>query len=310
MPFDDKEYIVTGGLAGPRAQTQWTWTIAAYLATLACGSGAYVAWQFVRILDPSLGRDARSGAVAGMALVLVSGLFVLLEIGRPLRFYLATLCPRSSWESRGFLMISAFDLLALLQLAGWAFELEGWDAALSVPATALALVLLVYGSLVLASFRPFALWTHPLQMALFPTSGLLAGWATLVIDPAGSLSASVMRVLGLGLVPLVALESLLLAALMLRVGASGPAGAASVRALTRGRVAGHFWLGAVGLGLVIPLTAATVVWLGGLGSDALRAAGVGALAGLLFHRHAMLASAHRPPSPSFRGLGPWAAGSS
>lgn len=288
-----------------RGQTEWGWNVALYLALSSAGAGAYLAWQVAQAFDATWGVAARPGVALAIALVALGALFVLSDLGRWSRFYLAVLRVGSSWESRAFVILSAFGVLGLAQIATWLVPLGGWDTPLSWALALLALTLLPYGGLLLSSLRAFPLWTHPFQVALFVVSALLAGSGVLALDPLGALSAEQMRSFGLSGAALGALEAVLLAALLWRLQASGGAGLASARALVVGTVARQFWVGAVGLGLVVPIAAGVGLWTEGVGSDGARLAGAAALVGVVFLRYAVLAAAHRHSGLSFRGRGPW-----
>jgi len=291
-----------------RRQTDWAWKVAIYLGLSSAGAGAYVAWQGLRALDATWGGSGRPGAGLGIGLVVVGALFILLDLGRWSRFYLAAFRPGTSWESRGFLIVSTFGLLGLLQAGGWTLVPGGLDILLSIPVTLLALAILPYASLLLRSLRPFTFWSHPLQAALSPVSGLLAGCGILAFDPLQWISAAQERTLVAGITALAVIEALLLAALLWEVRRSGPAGLASVQTLVSGETSLEFWLGAVGLGVVLPLAIGAGALMGAVDSDLVRLVGAAALVGAIFLRHVLLAAAHRPTELTFRGLGPWGIG--
>ncbi|MBI4504701.1 MAG: polysulfide reductase NrfD, partial [Chloroflexi bacterium] len=229
------------------------------------------------------------------------------DLGRPERFYLAALRPHTSWESRGTLIVGAFGLLGLLHVASWLVAGSAWDGILAAPLALLALAILVYGGLLLHSLRAFALWTPPWQVGLYVTSGLLAGSGVLALDPAGSLSPAQLRALAQAGGLLAALAALLLAGLLAWARGHSATSRASAQELLAGSLAGHLWVGVVGIGLAVPLLAGVAATLGPLAPELARPAGAAALAGVLPLRYAILAAARRPTELTFRGLGPWGA---
>lgn len=289
------------------AQSAWGWRVALYLGLSSAGAAAFLFWQLGALARPAWAAAARPGAALGIALVLVGALLILADLGRPERFYLAVLRPRTSWESRGTLIVGAFGVLGLLHVASWLVAGGGWDGLLAAPLALLALAILVYGGLLLRSLRAFALWTASWQVGLYVVSGLLAGGGVLALDAAGSLSAAQARALAQGGGLLAALAALLLAGLLAWAHGHGTTSRAAAQELLAGPLAGHLWVGVVGIGLALPLLAGVVAALGPLPPLLGRLAGAAALAGVLILRFAILAAARRPTELTFRGLGPWAA---
>lgn len=290
---------------GVTGQSDWAWKVALYMGLSSAGAGAYLAWQVARAVDPAWGNVGRGSLALAVGSVLLGALFILLHLGRWSRFYLAAARPLASWGSRGFLILSAFGVLGVLQIAVWILGLEGLDGPLSALIALVALAILPYGGLALRSMRSFTLWSHPLQVGLYLSSALLAGGGLLAVNPESSLSSSQAQALGIALVVLATIEATILAEFLRQVKRRSPAGRASTRALVSGTASALFWWGAVGLGLVIPVVVGSGVWVGLLGLLPLQSAGFCAVVGVLLLRQAVLAAARRPTELSFRGLGPW-----
>lgn len=289
---------------GATRQTDWAWNVGLYLALSSAGAGAYVAWQGGGVVDTSFATAGRVGAALGILLVMLGALLILFDLGRWSRFYRAAARPLASWESRAFLLIVAFTGLGCMQVFGWV-EDAAWASLLSIPLTLVALALLSYGALLLKGMRAFALWGHPLQLALYPIGGLLAGCGVLSLDPLGALSPVHHRSLALAVALLAVLNALLLAVVVRQTRAAGRAGVASVDALLSGGHSRLFWVGAIGLGLALPFLLAVSVGSGWGGAPMLRLTGASAIAGLVVFRFSFLAAAHRPTELTFRGTGPW-----
>jgi formate-dependent nitrite reductase membrane component NrfD len=296
--------LLSEPMIGVSSQAEWAWGVGAYLALSSAGAGAYVVWQACALLDATWTLAGRAGAVLGIALVMLGALLILFDLGRWLRFYKAALRPRVSWESRAFLIIVAFTTLGCLQVAGWMLA-SPWVDALSMPMVLLAFVLLCYGALLLRGMRAYPLWRHPLQLALYPASGLLAGCGALALDVGSVLTARHIGLLAGAIVVLAVLNLLLLAAVLCATRASRDAGSASVQALLTGVHAPLFWAGAVALGIVVPLVLAAPVWFGTARASMLQWAGMGSLGGLVILRYVFLAAAYRPNEFTFDGAGPW-----
>jgi hypothetical protein len=302
--FSERPSEVAGRASGVAGQGDWAWGVGVYLALSSAGAGAYIVSQLAGLADVSWNPAARAGAGLGIALVMIGALVVMFDLGRWTRFYRAASRPGASWESRAFLLIVAFSTLGCLQIAGWAWDYP-WSAWLSIPVGALALALLLYGAVLLRGMRAYVLWRHPLQLALIPAGGLLAGCGVLAIDPLGTLAPAHFRALGVAIALLAITKSVLLSGLLLQTARAGAAGRASVDALLVGPKSRLFGAGAIGLGLALPALLGALVGAGWVSAPLLRVAGAAALVGLVIFRHAFLVAAHRPTQLTFRGAGPW-----
>jgi Fe-S-cluster-containing dehydrogenase component/formate-dependent nitrite reductase membrane component NrfD len=288
----------------------WGWPVPAYLVTKALGAG--ILSVLAALWMPGgegvpfhRGTALAAGLLALLALAVTAGLLVW-DLERPERFLLILRRPNwRSWLARGAVVLTAASGLG----AGW-WGLE-WLGPGLVPGLAEALRPWAMGALLPVSVLASAytgflfgqaegrdLWQSPLlplQLVLRAAGLGGAAAAALAIAlgaPAALVEATrLAAILGLG----GELAVLVLAELPTRPATD--AAAAAAHALHWGRHARRFWLGGVGLGLLLPL-----MWLL-LAQGATAAAGLAAAlaavcagAGLYLREAAFVRAAQEVPN--------------
>ncbi|WP_324716122.1 NrfD/PsrC family molybdoenzyme membrane anchor subunit [Carboxydochorda subterranea] len=234
------------------------------------GAGAYLMAVWLGWTDRRHGWLARTGIVLGPVLVALGALLLLMDLGEPLRFWRGYSRPGSSVMSVGVWLVSLFLVLGAVHLArqlrAWREGVVlGWLAGLN---GVFALGVMLYPGLLVGVVKAVPFWNTPLWPVLFVVAGLSAGVAVLV--GAAQLSRrsggrpdaveEAMGVLARAMAVLVGLEALGLLAVLVVASGSGLTAAASVAYLVSGGYAWAFWLGLVGLGLVVPLVWSVLAW--------------------------------------------------
>jgi formate-dependent nitrite reductase membrane component NrfD len=230
-----------------RPQREWGLLVITYLFLGGAGAGLFLAALFV----------GHPGAEAlGLLLLILGTIFLLADLGRPLRFWRAFYRVKTSWISRGCYFISL-----LLVLGGLHVLLEinanGFGALaslLKMGAALAAVAVMIYTGFVLSPSPAIPFWNSTFFPIVFFAYSLLAGIDFLILAspllPPPAVDLVYLEKIQFGL----ALLCLLLVMSHLSV-MSGSALAArqSVHLLTKGRWAGWFLGGVIGLGLVLPL---------------------------------------------------------
>lgn len=240
-------------LVGIKPQREWGVLVVVYLFLGGAGAGLYAVSLY-------MGKTFES--VLGLVTVAAGTAFLLLDLGRPERFWRAFMNPGTSWISRGTFFIALLMIAGALQVApsipGLDFLPWGngttigsvfkWASAL------LAVLVMIYTGFVLSPSPAVPFWNSPLVPALFLGYSLLAG---------ADLYLLIERILGLDGGNLVALERFqgyltiaCLAMVVLHVALMSVgtfAAREAVRMLTRSRHAVLFIGGVILAGLVGPL---------------------------------------------------------
>jgi formate-dependent nitrite reductase membrane component NrfD len=201
----------------------------------------------------------------GLLLLLVGTLFLLLDLGRPERFWRAFFRARTSWISRGCFFITLLIVLGGLNV--WLELTSGGSAGglswlLQAVAAAAAVAVMIYTGFVLAPSPAIPFWNSTFFPIIFFAYSLLAGIDFLILaspilpDPAIDIARLERVQFGL------AVACLLLVMSHLSVmSSSAVAARRSIQLLTRGRWALPFIGGVIGVGLIVPLLVAwPVLW--------------------------------------------------
>ena len=249
-----------------RPQKEWGWQIAIdlYLAGFGAGSfmvGLAVDW-WARAPYPS-----RATLLWGPLLVAIGALFLVSDLGIKTRFLKTCLNPRTSWVSRGFLILSAFIIVGL---AVWGMSLAPLVGIGDEPAPFLALDVLgfifalataTYTGVLLQSLKYISFWNTPLLPLLFLVSALSTGSMGVILSVLGhgllvphqQFHSQLMDVLIPTQQVLILVEGVVLGLYLLFTHRTRERGESSVRLLVSGNLKLVFWAGIVASGLFFPL---------------------------------------------------------
>ncbi len=293
----------------PRSKpAPWGWMVSAYITTKAIGAGLPMI-ATVEYLRGSIGTALPTPAFLVAALMLAAtGALLVGDLKQPARFAWVLLRPQwRSWLVRGAYILTAFVAAMTAQwLTGLGGGPRGAQLALGWLVLALGAATAGYTALLLAQAKGRDYWQNPLLVVSMIADALVAGvaaWvmlgaalpsmemvplATIALDEAGALRwtppsdpAPDTLLLGLG-----ALVLLVAAEFVPRHQTQNAERAAHV--MTRGSLAGWFWLGAVLVGLALPagmLLLGAPAWL----------AGLSALAGIACRNHVVIQAPQRVP---------------
>jgi formate-dependent nitrite reductase membrane component NrfD len=212
--------------------------------------------------DPLLGVWAP--ALALLFLVITTALLVH-DLKRPDRFHYVVLKgnPRS-WLVRGTWILMAYGLAALLWLLGARAGADHLLVALTIPTGFLGAAAAGYSAFLFGQAEGRDFWQSPLLLPQLLTAALMAGAASLLIVGI-AVGAHPTALRGLGWVMAFALAGKALLVLAeLACNHSNVDVARAVRLITRGHYSGRFWTVVVGLGMVVPVTLATLWPAGGV----------------------------------------------
>jgi len=249
-----------------RSQRHWDWKVAFYLY----GAGTSAGLIFLELILRRRGAIDEPTALAGMwiglVLALVSLAFLFSHLGPSARwrFLYVFRKPRTSWIARGAAIVTVLVLLRILILLPsvpgftglpWGEETNA-GAMLRGGALLFAAAFMAYSGLVLSSWNSIAFWNTPLLPILYISHSFLAGLAVLPLVILAMDGSSSLAAIGATLWPSLMIL-LLVNALLLLIYVWGMATATapareSVRRLLHGEHRRNFWLGVVGVGLVLP----------------------------------------------------------
>lgn len=290
-------------------QRHWGARVAFYLFLGGTG-GALVFLEVLLRWWGLLGvRTASVGMWLGLALAVLSAVAIFDHLGPVARwrFYLAFRRPRTSWISRGVIVVTVLLALRLLvalptvvTALPWAEGSAAGDA-LRALVLVFALAFMLYSGLVISSWNAIAFWNSPLVPVLFTSSSFLGGLAALpalalvegpeAMDAVGAVAWPWVLVLAATVAVLLGLH------LQGMSTATRPA-RVSVAMLVRGPLRGRFLGGVVGVGLLAPAAAVALQLAGALpaaGLLLLLAAAAIEVGGYLLRDAVLRAGVYGPP---------------
>lgn len=249
-----------------RPQREWGWQIAVYLYLAGIGAGSFMVglamdW-WAHTPYPS-----RAILLWGPLLVAIGAPFLILDLGIKTRFLKACLNPKTSWISRGFLILSAFIIVGL---AVWGMSLVSLVGISDEPTSLLALDVLgfilalataAYAGVLLQSLKYIPFWNTPLLPLLFLVSALSTGAMLVILSALGygllvphqQFHPQLMDVLVPTEQILILIEGVILGLYLLSTYRTREQGRSSVRLLVSGNLKLVFWLGIIVSGFFFPI---------------------------------------------------------
>ncbi|MBI4330965.1 MAG: polysulfide reductase NrfD [Chloroflexi bacterium] len=266
MQKELNEFIV-----GTKTQQEWRWLIAIALFLAGVGSGLFIMAAWV--------APSPAARLAGIIIVAVgSSLAFFLDLNRKSQFWRVMLRPRTSWISRGILLIILFTIFGILSLIS-SSPVFVWAA------TICAVGVMMYSGFVLSYSPAIPFWNTPLLPLISIVYALMGGAAALfALAPAGS-GLATLEIVEMGLIVVC---TILIFTYLMTMSSSTVAARESTSALVFGRLAGAFWVMVVGVGLLLPFILAALARIGLAVSGILVLVGVMELAGALTFRYCLL----------------------
>ena len=187
----------------------YDWMIVTYFFLGGLSAGAYIFSVAANYYKTEFKPLAKTAAVLAPVTLGIGMLFLLLDLGQPLRMWRLFLSfqPKSAiyW---GTWFLSAFGLLSLVY--AW-FLIKGEDEKAkkyAYPGLVMGFLVAVYTAIILAQSPGTALWRHIIAILpwLFLVGGLISGIALVILVSAGRTDSTLLTKLGKFLACLVLLE--------------------------------------------------------------------------------------------------------
>ncbi|UCG88867.1 MAG: polysulfide reductase NrfD [Gemmatimonadota bacterium] len=251
--------------ANGQLQTEWSWWIAAYLFLGGIGGGAYAIAAVNWFLGESASASTAVGLWIGFPALLIGSVFLLVDLGTPRRAVLAGMKPGTSWIARGFWIITAFMVLALLHLILHAFTAVGQTASgrmiLSVVGAAgivCAVGTMAYTGILLGASKGIPFWRTGAVPVVFVISALVTGHFTIMLIAPfyRGVTAEAVQTMSLEAAALVVLEVLAIL-FFLQAAFKTPDPRESALRILRKR---SFVIGYFILGLAVPFVTMLIVY--------------------------------------------------
>jgi Fe-S-cluster-containing dehydrogenase component/formate-dependent nitrite reductase membrane component NrfD len=239
----------------------WGWEVYSYTWTKSIGAGVFflpALFVLAGLIDPDAATIGIA-AVASLVFIGITTVLLILDLEQPTRFHWVLLRPNwNSWLVKGGYILTATGGVLTAVAAGW---LLGFDDLVTHPVTlgvgaVLAAATAVYTAFLFSQSKGRDLWQSPTMPLHMFTQAVIAGSAaTGLLGLAGVAEfgafVDLSRIaLGAGVLT----HLLIVASEIFTPHQTEDAEEAAAR-ITRGRFRQAFWLGAVVVGMVLPLAA-------------------------------------------------------
>ena len=233
------------------------------------------------------------GMFVAWLLAMVTGLTDMSHLSKRRRFWRMMLKPKTSWISRGFILIWLFLGAAAIQLALSQWAPGAAETFFKVVAGILAFGVAIYSGFVVGYVGAIKLWNSAIIPILFVIAGLAGGLAILIF---ASLGDTAQRADVVVIMRAVLIGYAVFLAIYLWVSTyESTAARDSVMSVLRGYIAPIFWIVVVLVGIVIPI----ILLFASSSSAALVIAAIGAIIGGVALRYTILkAGVYSPLVPA------------
>lgn len=232
----------------------WGWEVSAYILTKAIAAGAFlipvIGGYFMEVPEDV----KRLGAMVAFIFLAVTGVLLVMDLGRPDRFLNVLFRPQfKSWLSRGAYIITVYGAILTLWLAASFLGFENILKYVEPFGIVFALLSAVYTAFLFAQAKGRDFWQSPMLGLDMIIHALMAGFAVfLLASPILKINEGVRMVLSFLTLVTLAVHLIALAIELTTTHATDDAHAV-VKMITEGEFSRPFWLGMILVGNVLPL---------------------------------------------------------
>lgn len=238
----------------PNKGVLWGWEVSAYILTKAIAAGAFLipitGGYFMEVPE----TVKRLGVIIAFIFLAVTGLLLVMDLGRPDRFLNVLFRPQwKSWLSRGAYIITAYGGILTLWLIGSFAGFESLLKFIEPFGIVFALLSAVYTAFLFAQAKGRDFWQSPMLGLHMIIHSLMAGFAVfLLASPILKVNDGVRMVLSFLAIVTLAFHLVTLAIELTTTHTTDDAHTV-VKMITRGEFSRRFWFGMILAGNVLPL---------------------------------------------------------
>ena len=167
-----------------QAKPMWDWPISGYTWAKSLSTGTFIVAAlsiFMGKLDGSLAWDLYTGVISTIFLF-ITGLFLMLDLSHPERFYLIFIRPQwNSWIARGTFLIMFFGISLILFMIFRFLDSPGITFILRWTTVILGLLTSIYTAFLFGQAKGRDLWQNRLLPIHFLVEPIVAGCAVLIL---------------------------------------------------------------------------------------------------------------------------------
>jgi formate-dependent nitrite reductase membrane component NrfD len=269
-------------------QHDWGWLIAVYLFLGGVGGGAYTIAGINSFMGTDLTFSTTVGLWIAFPALLIGTIFLIADLGSPIRAVLAGMKPKTSWIARGTWIISIFMVLSflhliLLQYTNVASSAGGKNMidTLTIVGIIFAIGTMAYTGILLGASKGIPFWRSGVVPLVFVVSATVTGHFAIMLGISlfgdDGITLSLIKTMSVEAVGLVILEVLAIL-FYLQAAYRQPDPRESAERILRKRM---FVIGYIILGLVAPAIIMMIVYGTEAGSGVSGMVIIGAILGLL-----------------------------
>ncbi len=238
----------------PSKGVLWGWEVSAYILTKAIAAGAFlipvIGGYFMEIPE----TVKQFGAIIAFIFLAVTGVLLIMDLGRPDRFLNVLLRPQwKSWLSRGAYIITAYGGILTLWLAASFAGYENLLKYIEPFGIVFALLSAIYTAFLFAQAKGRDFWQSPMLGLHMMIHSLMAGFAVfLIVFPYLKLNLGFELVLN-RLTFAILIFHLITLAIELTTTHTTEDAHQTVKMILRGEFSRKFWLGMILVGNILPL---------------------------------------------------------
>ncbi|MDH5474464.1 MAG: polysulfide reductase NrfD [Cyclobacteriaceae bacterium] len=239
----------------------WGWEVAAYVLTKAIAAGSVIMFFIGKILGLSVSTEFTwATGIIALAFLLLTGLFLVMDLDRPDRFLYVLLRPHwESWLVKGGYFITIFGGMVTAWLAGVYFNISVltqiglWGSFIS------SILVAVYTAFLFAQAKGRDFWQSPTMVLHMIIHSVMAGSGALILSSL-LIEVSAQWVSLLSTVLFIAvLVNLFIMLIELSITHPTEDAARTVQMIVKGRYAKLFWVGVIVCTNLLPLV---LIWVG------------------------------------------------
>ncbi|HEY8563439.1 MAG TPA: NrfD/PsrC family molybdoenzyme membrane anchor subunit [Pyrinomonadaceae bacterium] len=238
----------------PSKGVLWGWEVSAYVLTKAIAAGAFLLPVAGGYFMEIPWEVKQFGAVLAFIFLAVTGVLLVMDLGRPDRFLNVLFRPQwKSWLSRGAYIITAYGAVLTAWLAASFFAYERVLSILEPAGIALALLTAVYTAFLFAQAKGRDFWQSPMLGLHMIIHAIMAGFAVfLIASPILDVNFGFRMVVNFLAVAALVFHLISLAIELTTTHTTDDA-QRTVKMITRGEFSKPFWFGMILAGNVAPL---------------------------------------------------------
>ncbi len=238
----------------PNKGILWGWEVSAYILTKAIAAGAFLIPVIGGYFSEIPLQVKQFGAIIAFIFLAVTGVLLIMDLGRPDRFLNVLLRPQwKSWLTRGAYIITAYGGLLTLWLIVSFTKFDGLLKFIEPLGIIFALLSAVYTAFLFAQAKGRDFWQSPMLGLHMILHSLMAGLAVFQIA-ALFIKVNIGLTMVLNFFTITALAfHLITLAIELTTTHTTDDAHKTVKSITHGEFSRKFWLGMIFAGNIVPL---------------------------------------------------------